>query len=54
MLTVYIMASGLSGRVAREIIAEEMESNWIDPLFVPEDRNKSIKINVEQVTKSSR
>ena len=47
------MASGLSGRVSRKIIAEEMEFNWIDPLFIPEDRGINSS-NVEQVTKSSR
>jgi hypothetical protein len=47
------MASGRSGGVARKIIAEEMEFNWIDPVFVPEDRGINPS-NVEQVKKSSR
>ena len=47
------MASGRSGNLARKIIAEEMESNWIDPTIVPEDRGINPS-NVEQVTKSSR
>ena len=43
------MTSGRSGNLARKIIAEEMESNWIDPTFVPLDRGINPS-NVEQVT----
>lgn len=47
------MASDKLGSIARKIIAEEMESNWIDPAFVPEERRINPS-NVEQVMRSSR